>query len=661
MPKLPDMVGKYKVLERLGRGGMSVIYKALHPTLETPVVLKRLTLKGEKTHRERFRREAALMMRLRHENVVGVFDHFKENSSYFLVMEFVDGRPLSELLAREGALSSDEAAWLVGRISLALEHIHANGVVHRDLKPSNVLLGRDGSVKLGDFGIAFSPGADRDITAEGTALGTPLFMAPEQLEDARRADRHSDIWSLGICFFELVTGRKFVTGGTPAAIRETLPEAVRRMPQRLPGQLSVKYRRFLRRSIRMRPESRLSGGGAAVRLLGAGRAPVLPPEELRNRMDKLIGSTDSPGEPMPRAAADGSPGRQSGNLQRNDTDRSGTISARPKPRKEPRTEADPRRRAGRRLRLTPRPAVFFPVSALALLLAVSLLVPGLWHELFNRNTYGRLTVSVAYPHGAPEYWLSGAEVRIYRQEENALREVARPVLRSVRGRDALVSPRVSLPAGAYRSRWSLGDRIVWTTFRLPTIRESRGDGNFPTAMEETLGIPPVFPLVLHWTVFDAVKEIELTGASRITWERVDRPGGALESGGRYLFRIESPGYLPAEIAVAANPWRRELSIAAALYPIPGRLHIMNRSGRSVVPHLDGTRHYLELTENPSVVRTDRLADGADAVFRLAPGAYNFAPGIGRESVVVVTVEAGRSAEIAIESDSEGRPVVRDAN
>ena len=116
MPKLPESIGKYKILERLGRGGMSVVYKAQHPTLETVVVLKKLMLRGESSYRERFRREATLMMKLRHANVVGVFDHFKEGSSHYLVMEYIDGRPLSELLAREGSFPPREAAWLVGQI-----------------------------------------------------------------------------------------------------------------------------------------------------------------------------------------------------------------------------------------------------------------------------------------------------------------------------------------------------------------------------------------------------------------------------------------------------------------------------------------------------------------------------------------------------------------
>ncbi len=199
---MPASIGKYKITEILGRGGMSVLYKAEHPTLGIPVVVKKLTLKGDPAHRERFKREASLMMELRHENVVGVYDHFKEGAGHYLVMEFIDGPSLAQLLAREGSLSPEEANWLIAKIAAALSHIHSHGVVHRDIKPSNVLLSREGTLKLADFGIAFTPGGGEDITSEGTALGTPSFMAPEQLEDARSADKRSDIWSLGVCFFD---------------------------------------------------------------------------------------------------------------------------------------------------------------------------------------------------------------------------------------------------------------------------------------------------------------------------------------------------------------------------------------------------------------------------------------------------------------------------
>ncbi|MDT8297601.1 MAG: serine/threonine-protein kinase, partial [Spirochaetaceae bacterium] len=498
MPKLPDAVGKYKILDRLGRGGMSVIYKAEHPTLGIPVVLKKLMLKGDAAHRDRFRREATLMMRLRHENVVGVYDHFKDGGGHFLVMEYVDGRPLSELLAREGALPPDEAAWIVGRMALALAHIHSNGIVHRDVKPSNVLIRRDGVVKLADFGIAFSPGSAEDITAEGTALGTPSFMAPEQLEDARCADEKSDMWSLGVCFFELITGRKFVTGPTPAAIRESLPTALRTMSQRLPAKLPWRLKKFLRRTLRMRPKSRLAGGGAAIRLLRAGRRGNRPPPGLQRRLDSLIASMEPIQDPTPLAAAsnggDIPDNPPSGSFQSllssllgpraglrdgggtEELDRNGSVE---------------RQVSGLRSALVHRPILAI-LSLLILMAAAGMLViPGAWDRLFRPAGHGMVSLRLVFPAEAPDYWIAGAEARVFREESESLSEVANPVLRASDDGLSLKSRRLTLPIGAYRIRWSLGDTVSWTSFRQPSFREIRSHEGEPLVLEEKLGAPPV--------------------------------------------------------------------------------------------------------------------------------------------------------------------------
>lgn len=420
MPKLPSSIGKYKVIDRLGRGGMGLVYKALHPTLDTFVVLKKLMLKGDSVHRERFRREAALMMALRHENVVGVYDHFKAGSSCFLAMEYVDGYSLAELIAREGPMHPDEAAWLTGKVALALEHIHENGIIHRDLKLSNILLAQDGSVKLGDFGIAFSPGGSDVLTDEGTALGTPSFMAPEQLVDARQADERSDIWSLGVCFFELLTSLKFVTGPTPAAIRALLPTAVKSYRKKLPHTLSHQHRRFLKKCLQIRPTSRMSGGNAAVKALDANRNQEMP-IQLKLRLDRLSGSEDvlrsHPSEPP---AAHGKTGTRK--PLRLDSLFSRII------RKPEQGQIEERRTARDMNGKLRRPKFFsFAVIAIPVLFILTvLLVPGLWDEVMRSNRYGRLQLSLDFPDQAPSHWISSVKVRIYTMDGDTLTEIATP-------------------------------------------------------------------------------------------------------------------------------------------------------------------------------------------------------------------------------------------
>lgn len=661
---------------------MSVIYKAEHPTLGTPVVIKKLTLKGDAAHRERFRREATLMMKLRHENVVGVYDHFKEGGGHYLVMEFVDGRPLSELLAHEGALPPRDAAWLIGRVALALAHIHAHGVVHRDLKPSNVLLGRDGSVKLADFGIAFVPGGDEDITAEGTALGTPTFMAPEQLEDARMADERSDIWSLGVCFFELITGRKFVTGPTPAAIGKSLPDAVRNIPRRLPSKLPIRYHRLLRRSIRLRPQSRLSSGLAAVRLLGAdAKASTPPPLSLKHRLGEFLGSSSPDSEPTPKAPKSALP-RDDGdgsemasgsffdNLRflfspkKDDTGEDSTEEKGAKPPKDADRNGDTEKhgeegdgkKSGKRFGgesfFRNRPIISVVFGLCLVIAIVFVFVPELWNTLFRSGTYGAFRLVLLYPENAPEYWLDGAVAGIFREEDGELVEVFSPRLKPSRDSESLVSRPLSLPAGAYRVRWSLGDKVSWRSFRLPSLKEIRIGGSWIISLEEVLGDPPKFPLVLKWGARDALSGCDLKDVAVIDWEPLGESGGEFSSGGRYRIVINAPGYRSAEFNIAVSPWRREVNLVADLWPEGARIIVRNHSDRSVMPRLNGSGHYVSMGESPELKRIGRLSAGGEIELDVAPGDYEISPGLGRDGAVRIGLESGAIVLVDVVGDEQ---------
>jgi serine/threonine protein kinase len=619
-------------------------------------------LKGDPAHRERFRREATLMMNLRHENVVGVYDHFKEGSAYYLVMEFVDGRPLSELLAREGALPPGEAAWLGIQIATALAHIHSQGIVHRDLKPSNVLLGRDGTVKLGDFGIAFTPGGDDDITSEGTALGTPTFMAPEQLEDARLADERSDMWSFGVCLFELLTGRKFVTGPSPAAIREALPEAVRNMTHRIPPKLPFNLRHLLRKTLRMKPDSRLRNGQAAIRLLGRSLRTRKAPDNLQNRLDALLASMEPASDPTPKAehvertAADGKTGGL-GDI------RSLFVSSGPRESKN-RTDSQTHSKSGRNVSprifslFKSRPLVAFIIAAIIFCISALLIIPGAWDAVLRRNTHGMFSLRLNFPEGAADYWLTGAEARVFREGDDALYEVASPLLRPSSERTSMVSRRITLPAGAYRLSWSLGDKVTWHSFRLGSFNENYRAGEAALVLVETLGDPPSFPLDLHWSAENALNGEDLSGRTRIIWDRTDLPGESLVSGGRYRIVFKADGFLSSTFTVAVSPWRRNLGLKAALWPLPAVIQIRNVSGRSLMPRLDDSGRYLDMQAAPKVERIGRLKNGATLELVLVPGPYSLTPGMGQSAGQDLFLDSGDKINIVVESDADKGLVMR---
>ncbi len=213
--------GRYELHRRLGRGGMAEVYLARDQLLDRPVAVKVLfpALATDEGFVERFRREAQAAANLQHPNIVSVFDWGEANGTYFIVMEYVEGHTLAEMLRDEGRLHPDRAAEITADIAAALGFAHRNRVVHRDVKPGNVLITRDGGVKVADFGIAraLSDSTDQNLTKTGSVMGTATYFSPEQARGAA-VDPRSDIYSLGCVLYEMTTGHPPFTGDSAVAI-----------------------------------------------------------------------------------------------------------------------------------------------------------------------------------------------------------------------------------------------------------------------------------------------------------------------------------------------------------------------------------------------------------------------------------------------------------
>jgi eukaryotic-like serine/threonine-protein kinase len=258
MEKKPHRkIGKYELIAKVAQGGMGTLYKARHPTLNRVVLLKKLVIRGGGQMVERFRREARLMMDFKDERIVQVHDHFKEGADYFIVEEYVDGLSLEQLIRKERYLSSEAAMLVLYEVCQALSYLHEKHVVHRDIKPGNVLLSRQGEVKLADFGIATSrEEPDDGLTREGTILGTPAYIAPEQIDDARSVDNRADIYSLGVVLYEMLTGKTPFPGSFTAETLRMIHKGKYVAPRRLNPTASRLLCRIARTCMRVRPSRR---------------------------------------------------------------------------------------------------------------------------------------------------------------------------------------------------------------------------------------------------------------------------------------------------------------------------------------------------------------------------------------------------------------------
>ena len=211
--------GRYRILSHLADGGMASVYVALDARLDREVALKimRPGLAADDVFVERFRAEARSAARLSHPNVVAVFDQGQDDDEVFLAMELVEGKTLRDVIHEEAPLTAREALAILEPILLALRAAHAAGMIHRDVKPENVIVRRDGEVKVADFGLARAISNQTATSQTGVLLGTVSYLSPEQVESGV-ADPRSDVYAAGLLLFEMLTGRKAVTGTTPIQI-----------------------------------------------------------------------------------------------------------------------------------------------------------------------------------------------------------------------------------------------------------------------------------------------------------------------------------------------------------------------------------------------------------------------------------------------------------
>ncbi|MCK6626399.1 MAG: protein kinase [Anaerolineae bacterium] len=222
-PFIGAKLGSYEILEAIGEGGMARIYKGFHPELNRYTAIKVVNwgLQEDPEFTERFRREAQAIAILRHPNIVQIFDFGKHTSGYFMVMEFIDGSDLQvqlrEYRDRQELLPKDRVIRVIRDVAAALDYAHSRGVIHRDVKPSNIMITREGQPILTDFGLVMLPTHKSQATI-GNTFGTPHYVAPEQAISSAAAVAASDIYSLGVILYEMITGQLPFDDDSPLSV-----------------------------------------------------------------------------------------------------------------------------------------------------------------------------------------------------------------------------------------------------------------------------------------------------------------------------------------------------------------------------------------------------------------------------------------------------------
>src|SRR5258706_12858468 len=217
--RVGENIGPYQLLEQIGEGGMGTVFKAYHPLLDRYVALKIIhpAYREDQNFVARFKREARLVAKLEHTNIVPIHDYAEQEKLSYLVMKFIDGNTLKDRLA-QGLLSFNEVLQVVDSVGSALAYAHSHGILHRDIKPSNVLMGTNGVIYLADFGLARIAQAEMSTLSSESTLGTPQYVSPEQAMGKSHLDERTDVYSFGVMLYEILVGQPPFNANTAFAI-----------------------------------------------------------------------------------------------------------------------------------------------------------------------------------------------------------------------------------------------------------------------------------------------------------------------------------------------------------------------------------------------------------------------------------------------------------
>ncbi len=547
-------VGKYKVLSKLAEGGMGAIYRATHPTLRMDIILKRLTMDANLSFVERFKREAKISLHLKNDHIVQVYDHFKEGTSYYMVMEYIDGQDLERLLKERRYFSNEAAILIFTEICKGLHYAHENGVVHRDIKPANILVSRDGQVKITDFGISRLKGSDeRELTKAGMSFGTPSYMSPEQFQDTKTVDHRADIYSMGVLLYEMVTGKRPFPGTMTPSILKNIEKGKYVRPRKLNPRIAPVIQKVIRRAMHHNSRKRFQDLSQIIALF-----PRLPrkyrgQKEINEAIRRIVYEQDK-------------------------------------------TPA----KAKRRWKIFRFPSIGKHLVPAAVGLAfvagaLSLIMWQGWHyEYLFPDEYGllKLQVNIGKSSKSPdEIYIKAWLHELYDGKPRSLAAVIsnfKATYDSTIASYSFASRDLYLTSGAYALNLVVENEQHQESFFL-----------YPRKFQKTLVETvdghvihynatrfPHYPLDLRYAIFNRDDGTEITGAelfishqrSWVKWKEFRRRESFTDlfvMGKTYSFKATKPGYHDELVTVEAAPYQSVLDLHLCMVPLPGRLNIQS--------------------------------------------------------------------------------------
>lgn len=619
MAKVPAKIGKYVITHKVAEGGMGAVYKGIHPTLNKDVILKKLTLSGDEHITERFKREARIMMDFKNDNIVDVYDHFKAGGSYYIVLEFVDGMALDEMIRKERYLPNDSALLIFLEACKALKYAHDKNVIHRDIKPGNILISKKGDIKLVDFGIAsISDDDETNLTRDGMTLGTPSYMAPEQFNNSKSVDLRADIYSMGVMLYEMVTGKKPYPGNYSPETLAKIQKGKYQSPQKHNPSVSNFVAKIIKKCMKSKADKRFKDLSKVIAILE---------RYFRKK-----------GKDFPQQV-----------IIANVTGEKIEI---PKNKKS----------IGKNILI----AVFAVLLAAAF--AYGLYWSGYYHELLTSSTHGALRIQLKVPRATKDIEDLFIEAHLFIDDNKDIPDV--PASFSFHLKDEtessyiLESNSIYQPSGDYRIKVKFENELFWSSFFLKPISLTAqlSGGSKVQILNLEAGQSLSQPFRVETSVLDYGTGKDITENTVIKvyvekkWQILSNVTDAFYSGNVYRFRFEKENYHTKDFSLKIDLYQNVLDLSTKLVPLSGKIAISSEEN-GLRMDINDSSTYIDGGEINSHTEI-RPVTADPQVLSLFPGEYRLKfYGKGAEKEIKLNVDQTTDLNISVLFDKENKSLI----